>query len=463
MFILVMQFFWVYIDDLMGKGIEVWVIIKLLFYVSASLIPLALPLAILLSSIMTFGNLSENNELTALKSSGLSLYRIIRPLFVLVLIIAIGTFYFANYVIPVANLKWHTLIFDIQNTKISTVITPGVYSTELEGYAIKVDEGEGNQFKGVLIHDHTVPNQLKTIRAEEGKIYKSENGKYLFFEMKNGSVLEELEPQTPKYSLDGKAHSAHKNHSARHSKFELATYKIDLSGFDMEHSEEEMFKNKHEMLNVFQIDTAMDSIKRHGKKIVDNFVSNIKNTHPYLASIGYHENSKIKKDDESRDKAETPSGTVQYKSLTYNQKVAAINKAKSTIRNRKRNIENQEKFIGAMEEDMDNYMIEFNRKFALTVAIVILFFIGAPLGAIVRKGGFGAPVVIAALLFMIYFVLISIGDNLAKSNTVSPFVGMWFASFVLAPIAFFIMRAAAKDLPISSMDYWRKLFKRSKA
>ncbi|MEY3127359.1 MAG: hypothetical protein RL273_1540, partial [Bacteroidota bacterium] len=128
MFILILQFFWLYIDDLMGKGLGVFIILELLFYVSASLIPLALPLAILLSSLMTFGNLSEKNELTALKSSGLSLYRIIRPLFFVVLIISFATFYFANYVIPVANLKWHSLIYDIQNTKIATLLTPGVYT-----------------------------------------------------------------------------------------------------------------------------------------------------------------------------------------------------------------------------------------------------------------------------------------------------------------------------------------------
>ena len=147
MFILVMQFFWKYIDDLMGKGLSISVIIELLFYVSASLIPLALPLAILLSSIMTFGNLSENNELTALKSSGLSLHRIFRPLMVVVFAIALFTFYFSNYVIPVANLKWHSLIFDIQNTKISTRITPGVYSKELDGYVIKVEKGNESEFE----------------------------------------------------------------------------------------------------------------------------------------------------------------------------------------------------------------------------------------------------------------------------------------------------------------------------
>lgn len=155
MFMLVMQFFWKYLDDLMGKGLSTLVILELLIYISASLIPLALPLAILLSSIMTFGNLAENNELTALKSSGLSLYRIMKPLTVVVLIIALCTFYFANYVIPVSNLKWHSLIYDIQNTKISSIITPGVYSQELDGYAIKVEEGSENSFKGIIIHDHT--------------------------------------------------------------------------------------------------------------------------------------------------------------------------------------------------------------------------------------------------------------------------------------------------------------------
>ena len=137
MFILIMQFLWKYIDDLMGKGISISVILELLFYVSADLIPLALPLAILLSSIMTYGNLAENNELTALKASGLSLYRIMKPLTGVMLFIALSTFYFANYVIPVSTLKWHTLIYDIQNTKISTIITPGVYSDKIDGYAIK--------------------------------------------------------------------------------------------------------------------------------------------------------------------------------------------------------------------------------------------------------------------------------------------------------------------------------------
>lgn len=457
MFILVMQFFWKYIDDLMGKGLSIVVVTELLFYVSASLIPLALPLAILLSSIMTLGNLAENNELTALKSSGLSLYRIIRPLTSIVLVIALGTFLFANYVIPVANLKWHSLIYDIQNTKIATIITPGAYSRELEGYAIKVDKGTGNEFEGVLIHDHTNPKEVKTIRAKYGKIYKTENGKDLFFELKNGSIMEELATSAPTYSNDGMAHSPASNRPSRRSTFEQATYKIDLSGFDLARSQEDLFKDKYEMLNVFQINHALDSIRKNSTSIVNNFLLSIKNDHPYYISKSYSEASN------DRDEAhtiQTPDTTIIFNSLTGDQKINAITLAQTRLRNKAQNIDSQIEFLNVLNRNVGKYLIEFHRKFALTFAIIVLFFVGAPLGAIVRKGGFGAPVVIAALLFMIYFVLISVGDNLARNETLSPFMGMWFPSMTLTPIAIWLMRAAAADRPVFSFPWIKRLFRR---
>ena len=444
MFILVMQFFWKYIDDLMGKGLSIFVVSELLFYVSASLIPLALPLAILLSSIMTLGNLAENNELTALKSSGLSLYRIIRPLTSIVLVIALGTFLFANYVIPVANLKWHSLIYDIQNTKIATIITPGAYSRELEGYAIKVDKGTGNEFEGVLIHDHTDQHQVKTIRAKFGKIYKSENGKDLFFELKDGSIMEELGTIAPTYSNDGAAHSPSSNRPSRRSTFTQATYKIDLSGFDLSRSQEELFKDKYEMLNVFQINNALDSIRDNSIAIVNNFLLSIKNDHPYFMAKNFIISSNDK------DEAHTvhaPDTTIIFSKLSNAQKINAISSAQTRLRNKTKNIDSQIEFMTVMDRNVGKYLIEFHRKFALTFSIIVLFFVGAPLGAIVKKGGFGAPVVIAALLFMIYFVLISVGDNLARNETLSPFMGMW------------LMRAAAADRPVFSFPLVKRLFK----
>ena len=444
----------------MGKGLDSFVILELLFYVSASLIPLALPLAILLSSIMTFGNLAENNELTALKSSGLSLYRIMRPLTFMVIGIACFTFYFANYVIPVANLKWHSLIYDIQNTKISALLTPGVYSKELDGYAIKVEEGTDNAFKGILIHDHTDPKEIKTIRANNGKIYKSENGKYLFFELNEGYVTEELAPQSPTFLPNGELHrSKNNNRPSRRSNFEKATYKIDLSGFSLKRSQDELFADKHEMLNVFQIYHAIDSVKTNGRTIVLNFLQSLKNDHAYFQSHAY-------KPIESANISGLPEmdsirpQTIEFDKLRANDKLTAITLAQSKLRRKNQNLDGQKAYIESIDTDMNGYWIEFHRKFALTYAIVVLFFIGAPLGAIVRKGGFGAPVVIAALLFMIYFVLISVGDSLANSQVVTPFWGMWFASFVLTPIAYILMRAAANDAPVFDKDAWRRFFKR---
>ena len=472
MFMLIMQFFWKYIDDLMGKGIELSVVIELIFYASAGLIPLALPLAILLSSVMTFGNLSENNELTALKSSGLSLYRIIQPLFMLVLVIALFTFYFSNYVIPVANLKWHTIIWDIQNTKISAVITPGVYNHEFTGYAIKVDEGQDNKFKGILIHDHTLPNEIKTIRAKSGNLYKAVNGKVLFFELKDGYVTEELEPVTPKKLPNGTVHRSKGNHPARKSKFKFAQYKINLDGFEMQKTTDDFLKNKHEMLNVFQISHATDSIRGKSRYFLNNFTKSIKSKHAYFNALDYSQNgpvkvkgsvTSVKNDDEEDNPMITPARAIKFADLTFAQKKAAINKARSNLRSINRNLKDQKVFIDNIENDMEGYMVEFNRKFALTVSIIILFFIGAPLGAIVGRGGFGAPVIIAALLFMLYYVLISVGDSMAQARTVPPWLGMWFSAFVLAPIAFFVTRAAAQDIPINSGEFWRKLFRRSRS
>lgn len=456
-----MQFLWKYIDDLMGKGLDSVVILELLFYVSASLIPLALPLAILLSSIMTLGNLAENNELTALKASGLSLYKILRPLSVMVVAISIFTFYFANYVIPVANLKWHSLIYDIQNTKISAILNPGVYSKELDGYAIKVDKGVGNSFEGILIHDHTNPNEIKTIRAKKGKLYKSDNGKYLFFEMEKGFVTEELAPQSPNFNPKGQLHqNKSNNRPSRRSNFDKATYKIDLAGFSLKRSQDELFADKHEMLNVFQIYHAVDSVKTNGGTIVSNFLMSLKNDHAYFQAMNFKQDTLNTPVIPMLDSL--PNKAIAFNELTPYEQSQAINIAQTKLRRKNQNLTGQKEFLLSINRDINEYWIEFHRKFALTFTIIVLFYIGAPLGAIVRKGGFGAPVVIAALLFMIYFVLISIGDSLASSQVVSPIVGMWFASMILSPVAFILMRAAANDSPVFNKEIWMRFFKRIK-
>ncbi len=465
MVMLIMQFTWVYIDDLMGKGLSVGVIIELMFYVSAGLIPLALPLAILLSSIMTLGNLAENNELTALKSSGLSLFRILRPLTQTVILIATATFFFSNYVIPVANLKWHTIIFDIQETKVAMLLTPGSYSKEIDGYAIKVKSGKDNTFYGMTIHDYTDPNILKTVKADSGTVYRGDNGKYLLFHLSNGIVHEELQAQAPVFTNQGEPFHSGDFRPSRTTQFKAATYKMELVGFDLNNSDEELFKNDYEMLNVFQINEANDSLQRKQDKTLADLSEKNLGTGAFGQSVSYEKllkkgPAKILSDTNQTNQAAPleviPSKVIKLSALSKADRTAAVNKAIVNAREMRINAEQQGQFVNAFKTNQDQFQVEFHRKFALSGAIIVLFFVGAPLGAIVRKGGFGAPVVIAALLFMVYFILFSVGENLATASepVLSPFWGMWLPTIVLIPIACVLMIAAANDMRVFDRKLW---------
>lgn len=453
-----MQFFWVYIDDLMGKGLSIWVILELLFYVSASLIPLALPLAILLSSLMTFGNMSENNELTALKSNGFSLVRIMRPLTVFVVLIAGFTFYFANYVIPVSNLKWHSLIYDIQNTKLSSLIVPGVYTTEIDGYAIKVNKGKDSSFTHITIHDHTEPNVLKTVKAKYAKIYRSTSGNYLFFDLKNGTIYEELELENGQIGpngmpLIGKISS----HPDRISTFERATYKMNVTGFSLKRSDEEIFQDKYEMMNVFQIGRATDSLENRRATLDSTFLISIKGSFAIFHKVDKQMKSMPISDPSL---TLTPVEYKSFKAIPRAEKNVLMQDVITKLYQINENVRNQETFMETLSHEEDQFWIEFHRKFALTYAIIVLFFVGAPLGALVRKGGFGAPVVIAALIFMVYFIILSIGDNLADTYVISPWLGMWLSGIFFTPIAILVTYTANNDIPIASIETWKHWFNR---
>ena len=433
----------------MGKGLSIWVILELLFYVSANLIQLALPLAILLSSLMTFGSFAENNELTALKSSGLSLYRIMRPLTYIVVLISISTFYFANYVIPVFNLKFHTLMYDIQNTKISSILTPGVYTKDFEGFSIKVEAYNDSVYKGITIHDYSHPSELKTVKAKEARIYKSVNGRFMFFDLQNGKILEELDIQNPLFLPDGSIQNP-SGRPSRVSYFEHGTYKLDIAGFNLNRTDEDLFTDKYEMMNVFQIHSVMDSLEKKKQQTLETFA---KNSGKEFVSF----NDKIVYNDPNSGLVQVQKvSSVQFKQLTEVDKLQARNIVISRLRRTNETVDNQDQFMEVLEKESDLYWIQFHKKLALTYAIVVLFFVGAPLGAIIRKGGFGAPVVVAALTFMVYFMLNSIGQNLAETNTVSPFFGMWLAGFFFTPVAWIITRAAANDAQVFSKEMWNK-------
>jgi lipopolysaccharide export system permease protein len=446
MFILIMQFFWVYIDDLMGKGLSIWVILELLLYVSASLIPLALPLSILLSSLMTFGNFSENSELTALKSSGFSLLRIMRPLTVIVLFIAIGTFVFSNYVIPVANLKWHSLIYDIQNTKLTSLIKSGVYSNEIDGHTIKLNKDKSGAFKDIVIHVHTDPKTLKTVKAKQAKIFRSKDGNFMFFDLMNGTIFEELELDIPTAVGNNftRTNSVQKRPD-RIITFAHANYRINVTGFTLKRTDQDVFKDKYEMLNVFQIQDATDSLRKRREDLWKKFSESILTSFPSL-----NKQTKNKENTPRIDPAMmgNPKLPLPYDKITLEEKKKLMQNVNSKLYQINENIRNQEVFMNTLTNENAQFWIEFHRKFALTYSILALFFVGAPLGAIVRKGGFGAPVVIAALLFMVYFIIYSIGDNLADTYVVSPWLGMWLPALFFTPVAIFVTVVANNDRAI---------------
>ena len=431
----------------MGKGLEISIILELLLYVSASLIPLALPLAMLLSSIMTFGNLAENNELTALKSSGLSLYRIMRPLMVVVLLISLGTFYFSNYIIPIATLKWKALIYDIQETKISKIITPGSYSNELEGLAIKVKNKKNGVFYDVVIHDHNDPNIVKTVRSKQATLYNSSHGNFLYLHLKNGSVLEELGVNQ---SINLESRNRGSYYPSRRSSFTDATYKISLKGFKLNRTDENLFKNNYEMLNVFQINQVTDSIILENNKVLLNFSKSLKKDFKFFLPNDVTKITEITIDSNQH------TSKLDFKKLPKVEQNDILGRSISMLERDIESIKGQRDFIKTFESNLNLYNLEYHRKFALTFAIIVLFFVGAPLGAIVRKGGFGAPVVIACLLFMVYFILTEVGEGLVTSGSTSPVIGMWLATFVLSPLALLLMRSAANDSKVFDKEAWLK-------
>ncbi|MGM0480115.1 MAG: LptF/LptG family permease [Bacteroidota bacterium] len=480
MFMLVMQFLWKYIDDLMGKGLELSIIIELLFYVSASLLPLALPLAILLSSLIVMGNLGESNELTALKSSGLSIYRILRPLSAVILMIAIGTFYFSNYIIPIANYKWHSIIWDIQEKKMTTFLKPGSYSQEIDGFSIKIGEGKDNAFTDIIIHDRRDKEIIKTITADSGEFYQSVNGDYLFFKLYEGNVIEELK-NAPNFGVQKKKRTRHRTFPGRKSEFGTATYKMDMSGFKLNRSREDLFKDDYEMLNVFQLDETVDSLQNAYKDVTGKLSFNITSKHAYFQAVNYAQqqyNDSIKRTEEESEKADekdkmpkpqklSPQDSAKIQSfslqsLSHKDSVNTYVHLKSQLRTLISSLESQQQIIESRHRTLRRFEIEFHRKFSLSFSIIVLFFIGAPLGAIVKRGGFGAPVVIAALLFMVYFVLISIGDSMARNEILSPFMGMWGPNFVLAPFALLLMISAANDKSVVDLPRFLKRKKRTR-
>jgi lipopolysaccharide export system permease protein len=452
MFFLIMQFLWKYIDDLMGKGLELSIILEMLFYVSASLIPLALPIAILFSSIMTFGNLAENNELTALKSAGISLTKVMRPMLIFVFILSLSAFYFTNYILPIANLKWHAIYWDILDTKPEFMLKEGIFYKEIEGYQIKVDkknDDEGN-LTGVLIYDFTNNGDRRIIRAKQGQMLRSDNKNYMFLQLISGVIYEKVPGKKfDKINVD-----------FQKSFFKDAVIKFNMSGFDLEKSNEEMYKQDFEMMNFVQLDLALDSLEKLNDTLDLQFSESLHNkvlvlNDKFISEPTFADSLQVNQSQQT--KIDT---IISLDSLHSSELISAKMDAQNEIRNTKEMIYHQTLLEEQREYSLNEYRVAWHKKFTLSFAIVILFFIGAPLGAIIKKGGLGAPLVFATLFFILYYILTIAGENMVDSDVMVPWKGLWLSSFILAPLGAFLTYKAVNDSALFDRDVYKRWFNR---
>lgn len=439
LFVLLMQSVWKYIDDLIGKGLEWTVIVELAFYSIPTLVPLALPLALLLSSLMTFGKLGENYELTALKSSGISLYKIMQPLFVTVSIIAIAAFFFSNHVIPYSNMKFKTLLYDIMNKKLSLNMREGVFFNDIEGYSIKVNHKneDGKTLEDLLIYDHSEKmGNTKVIKAKSGEMYTSTNDRYLYLELFDGFSYEEVEPKNPKKRI---------NLPFARSSFKEQKIRFDMASFQLERSDEERYSNAAQFMNIRQLNTNSDSLQTTISKRLEVYNQKL------LSYYNFNKKDSLSKD------------TIVYfsedfKQLTKYKRDRLLKATANLVRSSKSYTYNTQRELKYKNKKLKKTHVEWHRKFSLAFACIVLFLIGAPLGAIIRKGGMGIPVLVSIIFFLIYHISSITGEKSAMQGVLDISQGMWLSSFILTPLGLFFCYKAANDSTLINTNYASVLF-----
>ena len=446
LFILLMQFVWKYIDDLVGKGLEWYIIVKLLFLASITFVPLALPLSILLSSLMMFGNLGEHYELVAVKSAGISLNRIMRSLIIVSILISGLAFYFSNVVLPVANLKFLSLLFDVREKKLAFNIKEGVFYNGIEGYVIRVGkkDQDGNTIRDVMIYDHVKHRGNASVTlAEWGRMELTPDKRFLVFRLYNGINYEER--------ID--LRDAARTRPFQRTKFNEQFQSFDLSGFQLTRTDEKLFKSNYEMLNTTQLLVKIDSIRKslikdelaYQKSLIRNFQN--------LAQYTDSANSLRKKDTiPNKINAVILSNfrPAERTGIIESAKNAAVY-LKESLASNKENTYNKSKLLHKHE-------IVYHKKFTFSIACFLLFFIGAPFGAIIRKGGLGLPAVISTIFFVLFWILSFIGEKYAVEGVLPAYQGMWIAPAVLLPIGIFLTYKATVDASILDIDSWIRFF-----
>ena len=441
--VLVMQFFWLYIDDFVGKGLGTGIIFEFIWYQGAVLIPLALPLSILLSSLMTFGNLGESFELVAIKSAGISLLRFMRPLFFITLFICGIAFLFSNYIIPVANLKSRTLLSDIVYAKPTFSLQEGVFFDKINGFAIKIGKKEANDsvIRDVIVYEQDNTLQDNFIIAQSGIMRVTEDKRFLEFNLKDGW----------RYQEKGSNYSGE---NAQYIRIGFKEYKkqFDLSSFGFSNrTADSVNKNNERMYSMRQLSKAIDSLKKENRLFRQQTEKEMFSSFQFIKYIDTAW-AKQKVPDSLKGKIIKSFSELlpDFAKLNVNEKARGMASSIGV------NIESQIITMKEKARNLRKHEIEWHRKISLSLACLVLFLVGAPLGSIIRKGGLGTPLIFAIIFFMVFYFSSTTGEKFAKENTLSPFAGMWLATFILVPVGLFLTYKAMRDSQLFNKEsYYR--------
>lgn len=452
-FILLMQFLWKWIDDLAGKGLSVSVIAELLLYVSASLVPMALPLAILLASIMTFGNLGENYELTALKSSGISLQRIMSPLIIFVVGISLLAFFFSNNVMPYANLKMQSLLYDVTQKRPEFNIREGIFYNGIDNFSIKISHRDNrtNLLHDIKIYDHTEARGNVSVTTADSGYMKMTADSNLVFTLYNGYMYSELGGE--------RTMRVHRTYPARRDHFERQDVVFSLSGFNLNRTDENLFKGGYKMMNLKQLTLTTDSLYSEYDETKKQFYKEVVVTN-YFRTDPVYKKTLFKDTVIQRDRETILNMDSIFENLDIPAKRSIITQALTLARATGGHVLAQkDNFLNKVRK-IRRHEIEWHRKFTLSFACLVFFFIGAPLGAIIRRGGLGMPVVVSIIFFVIYYIVSISGEKFARESVMPAFEGMWLSSFLLLPVGVFLTYKATSDSAVLNIDTYLLFFKK---
>ena len=438
-FIFILQTVWLFIGELAGKDLDLSLIFKFLLFKMPSIVPLVLPLSIVLASIMTFGSFAENYEFAAMKSAGISLQRAMRGLSVFILFLSIASFLFANNVIPFAEYKFINFRRNIAQVKPAMAIAEGQFS-DVGSYNIKVDKksgDKGNFLKGITIHKKSRAEMTNStiIRAKNGELVSNEDSNILKLVLRDGYYYEDILP---------KKYEDRKKMPFAKSSFKQYVINIDLSMLNKKDLTEEQITNTNTMLNVNELGYTLDSLNKNYSNDIRSFSENIYQRTGVISAGRGMAASTLK------DNNNIPPNLLDKLPNIEKQKI--INVAGGNVANTIFSIESSRIEMQNKQKNINNHYIALYDKFVIAFSCFLMFFIGAPLGAIIRKGGLGLPIVFAVLVFIVFHFINTFGKKVAQENGISPLLGTWLSSIVLSPLAVLLTYRATNDIGLFNID-----------